>query len=289
MSRSTGASCKSEAPEQPCPGGPGSTLVAMFIQNIDIAFNREVLSGTFLMGLIAPEIVAEARPGQFVMIRVSAGSDPLLRRPFSICGTRKDRLLLILYKVVGQGTSILSRTMEGEQLSVLGPLGTGFELPDTGRAPILVAGGMGTAPLLFLAQAMGPEDLTFLAGYRSKEEVLDIDEIGFSGMNISIATDDGSFGHPGLVTELLEAHLKTSEDRGFEIYTCGPMPMIRQVASLALSSEISCQVSLETTMACGLGACQGCVVKSASPEQTYIHVCKDGPVFHAGSLDWEYL
>jgi len=261
----------------------------MLEQDTDIVFNREVAPATFLMGFHAPEIVAKARPGQFVMVRTRRGPDPLLRRPFSICGTRKKSLLLILYRVVGRGTSILSRTTEGERLSVMGPLGNFFELPNIRRKPVLVAGGMGTAPLLFLAQAIGTKNLIFLAGYRSLHEIPGMDLIRPAGLNISIATDEGSAGYHGLVTELLEDWLKGLSDRDIEIFTCGPMAMIKSVSSIALAGNIPCQVSLETAMACGVGACQGCVVKTVNPDLVYARVCKEGPVFYTGVLDWECL
>ena len=115
----------------------------MIEQDSEIVFNKRVAARTFFMGLRSPRIVAEARPGQFVMLRVGQGMDPLLRRPFSICGIQGDDLILILYRVVGRGTAIMCDVSEGESLSVLGPLGSGFEMPHKGEKPILVAGGMG--------------------------------------------------------------------------------------------------------------------------------------------------
>ena len=116
--------------------------------------------------------MAEARPGQFVMLKVGQGMDPLLRRPFSICGVREDDLVLILYRVVGRGTTIMCDAREGESLSVLGPLGSGFEMPQNGAKPLLVAGGMGIAPLIFLATTMKPGSFPFLAGFGSGEEIV---------------------------------------------------------------------------------------------------------------------
>ena len=134
-------------------GGIEIPRCCMIEQHIEIVFNNRINSDTFLMGLRSPEIVKAARPGQFVMIRVRAGSDPLLRRPFSICGIRDD-LFLVLYRVVGQGTAIMAEIREGERLSVLGPLGVGFDVPKSEQVPLLVAGGIGIAPLFFLAQSM---------------------------------------------------------------------------------------------------------------------------------------
>jgi len=173
-------------------------------QDSEIVFNKRVATNTFFMGLRSPQIAAEARPGQFVMLRVGRGMDPLLRRPFSICGIREEDLVLILYRVVGRGTTIMCDAREGEFLSVLGPLGRGFKMPPKEERSILVAGGMGIAPLIFLATTMEPGSFPFLAGFGSGEEIVATDEIGFSGLDLSISTDDGSAGRRGLVTELLE-------------------------------------------------------------------------------------
>ena len=260
----------------------------MFEQNSKIVFNKRLAPDTFLMALESPEVVAEAKPGQFVMIRVTPGIDPLLRRPFSICGTRGDDLFLILYKVVGQGTAIMSQTNEGGKLSVLGPLGRGFDLPKRDCHSVLVAGGIGVAPLIFLAQAIDAGKAAFLSGYRSENEILPLEQFGLDAMEALISTDDGTAGHHGFVTELLENHLAGSSEDPPLIFSCGPLPMLNRVAELALKRNIPCQVSLETSMACGLGACQGCAVRASSKEnRTYFHVCQDGPVFDIQKLDWK--
>ena len=261
----------------------------MIDQHVEIVFNKKFTDDTFLMGLRSPEVVAEARPGQFVMIKVRPGDDPLLRRPFSVCATRGDDLFLILYQVVGQGTRMMSMTGEGERLAVLGPLGKGFDLPKAGQEPVLVAGGIGIAPLIFLARTIEPGSVVFMAGYRSADQMVDTEQVGLSGIGLSIATDDGTAGHRGPVTELLETHLDKATHDSL-VYACGPFPMLKRVAELTLDRGIPCQVSLETTMACGLGACQGCAVKAA-PEQNrvYYQVCQDGPVFPVHSLDWKSL
>ena len=262
----------------------------MFEQNTKIIFNKRLAPETFLMAMESPAVVANARPGQFVMIRVTSGIDPLLRRPFSICATRGDDLFLILYKVVGRGTALMSKAKEGETLAVLGPLGNGFDLPKRECNGVLVAGGIGIAPLIFLAQAMDTGKTAFLTGYRSKNEILPLEPFGLDAMEPLISTDDGTAGHHGFVTELLENHLAGLSGDPPQIFSCGPLPMLNHVAGLALKRNIPCQVSLETGMACGLGACQGCVVRAPSGEtRTYFHVCKNGPVFDVEKLDWKTL
>lgn len=265
----------------------------MIEQNIEIIFNKTVASNTLIMGLKSPEITAESRPGQFVMVRVNTGLDPLLRRPFSICGLINDNIFCILYRVVGKGTAILAKKKEGEYLSVLGPLGNDFKLPGIDQKAILVGGGIGIAPLLFLAQVMKNRDIEFMAGFSTSGEIINKEKTSFLPNNISLATDDGSEGYSGMVTDLLEEYLSRKEDQigSFSICSCGPSPMLKRVVSIAAYLNITCQISMEAAMACGLGACQGCSVKASSLKNhlTYYHVCKDGPVFFANAIDWSII
>jgi dihydroorotate dehydrogenase electron transfer subunit len=261
----------------------------MIEQKTEIIFNREIARDTFLMGLRSPEMVAMAKPGQFVMIRTRPGIDPLLRRPFSICAVQDDELLLILYRVVGKGTAIMTEASEGDSLSVLGPLGKGFALPNPHKQSILVAGGIGVAPLLFLAQYTKIGPIQLMMGFGSAAEIISLELVLDRTIDFVIATDDGSAGHTGPVTDLLEAQLNHGEFEkdAASIFTCGPEPMMKKVAAMALERDINCQASLEAVMACGVGACQGCSVKAASnKDHTYYHVCTDGPVFSAEAIDW---
>ena len=264
----------------------------MIDKDTEILFNRVIASETFLMGLKSPEMVAAAKPGQFVMVRVSSGTDPLLRRPFSIAGIKEDDQFFILYRVVGKGTAMLAEKREGEKLSVLGPLGKGFELPKPNQIPLLVAGGMGVAPLFFLSQTMKSREMEFMMGFGSSQEIIDMSGIVAIHANLSTATDDGTAGYHGPVTDLLEEYLKKHVARkdSLSLFTCGPIPMLKRVADMAINGDIPCQSSMEAFMACGLGACQGCAIKAAPNEsRKYYHVCKDGPVFARQSLDWKSI
>jgi len=265
--------------------------VAIFEEHTEVISKRQVARDTFLLGLNSPHINAHAKPGQFVMIRVRPDLHPLLRRPFSICATEGNNLFFILYRVVGRGTALLSTTREGESLSVVGPLGKGFDLPKGGQKALLVAGGIGAAPLIFLAQHLDGADLSFLTGYRSSDEVIGAAHRGLESLRSAhVATDDGTKGSKGLVTELLEARLTELSEEQLKVFACGPPLMLKQVVTMTRKMGIPCQVSLEANMACGLGACQGCAVKaSAGLERTYIHVCQDGPVFSAEQIDWKSL
>jgi dihydroorotate dehydrogenase electron transfer subunit len=238
------------------------------------------------MGIYAREIAAAALPGQFVMIRICEGLDPLLRRPFSICGT-KEGIVLILYRIVGAGTRIMASRQRGERMSVFGPLGKGFDLPRPGNTPLIVGGGLGIAPLCFLAQEVRTLPVPIMLGAASRKEVISLKDMDIGLEDVSIATDDGSKGHHGVVTDLLKVYLE-GESKGDQrfVYACGPKPMLRKVAEMTIDGT-PCQVSLEAAMACGVGACQGCVVKAAPEEgKPWYHVCKEGPVFNVGQIDW---
>ncbi len=262
----------------------------MIDKSAEIVFNDAVAADIFLMGLHAPDILAKARPGQFLMIRVEPMLDPLLRRPFSICGTLPGGILLVLYKVVGRGTAIMSRAVKGGHLSILGPLGKGFSFPRKNEQPLLIAGGLGLAPILFLAQTLDKTETSLLAGFRSAAEAFPFEKVNIGSVKVVTATDDGSLGYHGFITDLLDVHAGIKTDKSLLMYACGPLPMLKQVAAYALDRNAGCQVSMETHMACGLGACQGCAVKAADPAMTTYHlVCRHGPVFSTRAIDWKAL
>jgi len=255
-----------------------------------VLLRRERIAPAILrLTLHAPNIVKQASPGQFVMLRIARTLDPLLRRPFSIHQVQTDGSLQVLFKVVGHGTELLSHCQIDDVLDCIGPLGHGFSLPDTTGGPCcLVGGGMGIAPLYFLAgwlrkNKQGNPDDKVLLGGRTKEEVaIFAEEFATLGFQVHVATDDGSMGHHGLVPELLPAFLHNR----YQVYTCGPMLMMKTVADMALAADSPCQVSLETHMACGLGACLGCAVPAAGGLAGYVHVCRQGPVFEAREVAW---
>jgi dihydroorotate dehydrogenase electron transfer subunit len=262
----------------------------MIDTHVKIISNTCIAQGIFLLRFDSPYLAAEARPGQFIMVRVNDGVDPCLRRPFSISGTEEGGVVRILYKVVGKGTEILSKKRAGDRLSVLGPLGKGFDVTLRALHLFIVAGGIGIAPMFFLLQAVDNNAVTFLAGFRQADEIIDPVSVGIK-QDISIASDDGSKGYHGRVTGLLEQEIIKHKDNSIGIYACGPLPMLKALYSLSKKYRIPCEVSMETFMACGLGACQGCVVRSTSAldQISYHHVCKDGPVFDINEIDWENI
>lgn len=216
-------------------------------------------------------------PGQFYMLtaaeRWGGGADerPFLPRAFSVMRAHDDHTLDFLLEDVGPGTNRLCELEAGDELLVLGPLGRGFRPPRQGRRPILVGGGVGIAPLAIWADRVGAAALTLL-GFRDRAHA----EGAALIPNARIATDDGSRGHHGLVTDLLNAELGC--DPRAEIYACGPPPMLEAVASIAAENEIPAQLAMESGMACGYGACFGCVVPT---RDGYVRLCVDGPVIDA--------
>lgn len=240
----------------------------------------------YRMTFHSPLISASAKPGQFVMVRTGLGKDPLLRRPFSIHQVTRDGRLQLYFKVVGRGTDILSRVKEGETVSIFGPLGKGFRI-DTLAQSVIVGGGLGIAPLLFLVQencrlkkVIG-DDMIIL-GAREKIELEPLlHDFKQFGLSILTATDDGSHGHHGFVTEVFES---LELPGGSSVYCCGPEPMMDGIRRLCKPKGVQCQVSVESVMACGMGACLGC--SKPAKNGTYTHVCLNGPVYDAEELVW---
>ena len=255
----------------------------------------------YKMVLDTPYIARSAKPGQFVEIKCSDSLEPLLRRPFSIhrlsvIGYRLS-VVELLYEIVGKGTELLSRKEKGEFIDVLGPLGNGFSLPQTAnRKPlaadlepraIIIAGGIGAAPLVFLAEELKKKKIKtiVLIGAKTKKLIQCEKDFKKSTSEVYVSTDDGTYGCKGFVSKLFHKILKITESR-FEtvVYVCGPQGMLKCIAEICQERNFECQVSLEEKMACGIGVCLGCVVKTISGNKL---ACKDGPVFNANELIWE--
>jgi dihydroorotate dehydrogenase electron transfer subunit len=257
-------------------------------EQAEIIRQEQLTPEIFRLTLEAPEIASNARPGQFVMVRTTSCYDPLLRRPLSIHQTIGNQQVQLLYKVVGKGTRILAALTPGQKLSLTGPLGQGFNFAGQ-QALCLVGGGMGIAPLYFLAREIlrttKPAKCIVLLGARTAAELgpLPQDFMDIGATETHIATDDGSRGHHGFVAELLPQHLGPGQ---WAVCTCGPHPMMKAVVGQCRKHGWQCQVSLETMMACGISACLGCAIPRADLSGPYLHVCKDGPVFKAEEVAW---
>jgi len=253
--------------------------------------NIEVAPRYYKIALSCSPIAKDANAGQFVAIKITDSYEAFLRRPFSIHKLSGPGIE-ILYEIVGRGTEILSQKKAGEYLDVIGPLGNGFDLGvnTNDRTPILVAGGIGVAPLLFLAEKLRESQKpkaksknVVLIGAKTRSDVLCEKEFRKLGCNVKIATDDGSKGFKGYVSELLKKELSTINYQLSTIYSCGPRPMLKETAAISKKYNIPAQVSLEEHMACGIGACLGCAVNT---KQGYKRVCQDGPVFDADEIVW---
>jgi dihydroorotate dehydrogenase electron transfer subunit len=249
-----------------------------------ILSNKSIFKKYYLIRMVSSYIAGLVRPGQFVHIRCSGRLTPLLRRPFSI--HRVDgETIGILYQVVGKGTEVLSEKRPGEYLDIIGPLGKGFEIEN--KDSILIAGGIGVAPLLILGQwlirVQKNNQITVLIGAKNKKLILCKEDFEKLQLKVKLATEDGSCGYRGMVTDLLKKTLATNR-RQLAIYACGPEKMLKKTEEISVRHNLKAQGSLERNMACGVGACLGCVIKT---RDGYKRVCQDGPVFELSQIVWD--
>jgi len=219
------------------------------------------------------------------MLSVDRSHDPLLKRPLSIHYIKEDSLQF-LYRVQGRGTSILSMKKEGDVLELLGPLGNSFPIQKKRKKIMLAAGGIGIAPIYYLAYTVRRKGPVLFYGARDEHGLVLLKEIEKMNIDLRIATDDGSIGKKGnvvdLITEYLGNHKVSAGD--CVIHACGPEPMLRALAALGNEYGIPCYAALESHMACGVGTCLGCVVRTKSG---FKRVCKEGPVFNLNDIDWD--
>ena len=272
---------------------------------VSIVENRPVARDTFQLRFDCPELARRVLPGQFLMLRLAGASDPLIARPLALYDTVLDAHgtphgVDVMYLVKGNLTTNLCRLQTGQQLEIWGPLGNGFAAPSASHL-IMVAGGIGQTPMLALArERLGlrcfgdperavsqAERVTLCYGARSADYLAGVEDFQETGAEVRLATDDGSRGHHGLVTELLRDILNEA-GAAAEVVCCGPEPMMKAVSEVALEYGIRCQVSLETPMACGIGICFTCVAKVACEASwDYQRTCVEGPVFDARQLIWD--
>ena len=237
--------------------------------------NVLIAENTYEMELLGDtsEIV---RPGQFVNIKLDGF---FLRRPISVCDTEDGRMTLI-YKAVGEGTELMTKLAPGTRLNILTGLGNGFDLSLSGDHPVLIGGGAGIPPMYSLCKALisvlSPENIKVVLGFNTEEEIFYLREFQNLGVDVRVATADGSYGTKGFVTDVLK-----DLDYTF-FYTCGPMPMFRAIEAIAKTSG---QYSFEERMGCGFGACMGCSMMMA--DGSYKRVCKEGPVFRREEILWK--
>lgn len=273
-------------------------VAAPIVENVRLARD------TYRLRFEAPAIAAAITPGQFVMVRLAGIDDPLLGRAFALYDIGNDGSTVdVVYLVHGKLTAALATRQPGDVVEVWGPLGNGFVGGDRETdALVLVAGGIGYTPFLACgAEALGgkaygaagrsrlsAKSVTMCYGVRTADYLAGADDFRSAGIDLRVASNDGSVGHHGLVTELLEQALGETSDRRRRVLCCGPEPMMEAVANLCLAQNVRCDVSLETPMACGLGVCFSCVARVKQPdgEWDYKRTCVEGPVFDASLIEW---
>ena len=250
---------------------------------------QEIIKDIYKFSVKAPEIVETAKPGNFIEIRVNDGIDPFLRRPISIYNLDKENgILEFIFQVKGKGTEILSKKEEGTDIDIIGPLGNGTFKFEKYKNIAVIGGGIGIFPLYELSKEAKQNDVKVncYLGFRNKDFVMLEKEFEEVTDNLTITTDDGTYKEKGFAIDYL---IKDMENEKYEcIYACGPLPMLKAIQKYANENNIDCQISLEEKMACGLGVCLGCAVKTAkSPKDApeYWHVCKGGPVFQAKDVE----
>lgn len=233
--------------------------------------------------ILCPEVAEIAQPGQFVHIKVDGFT---LRRPISICEINREKgTLRIVFEIRGEGTAAIANLNEGSLVDMLAPLGHGFTVNPDFKKVILIGGGIGTPPMLPLAQIYG-EKATVITGFRSAGAVILEDDFKRTNAETIVCTDDGTFGIHGFVTQPFETLLGSGDVDA--VYACGPMPMLKGISALCNEKGVKlCEISLEERMACGIGACLGCACKTKKNDEEYFaHVCKEGPVFNAEEVVW---
>jgi dihydroorotate dehydrogenase electron transfer subunit len=261
-----------------------------------ILSNVEVAPSHYLMSLAVSKVFRNAQPGQFAMLRPGTRGFPFLGRPlgiYSLAGKRDSTQMEVLYRVAGKGTKAISALCEGDRVEILGPLGNRFELKASMTTAAFVAGGIGIAPLVFLAGKLSaaakskkPRMILYI-GAKDSASLLGIDRMKAFGADVRVSTDDGSSGYRGPVTDLFGKDLAALDSSRTSVFVCGPNPMLRRMSNLIEGHSLSCQVLMEERMACGMGACLGCTIEVRTPSGTeYRQVCVDGPVFDLQSIVW---
>ena len=249
----------------------------------EILQKKEIAPGIYDITVNLPKIAKAASVGQFV--NISCGGFTL-RRPISLCGfDQKLGTVRLVFEVRGEGTKCLAEYSVGDMLDVVGPLGHGFSMTDSAKKAVIVGGGIGTPPLLPVAEFYR-QNAVVITGFRTASAAILQQDFAAAGAKTILCTDDGSAGYHGFTTQALEEYL---DENGCDIiYTCGPRAMMKGIAKLALERGIDCQVSLEERMGCGVGVCMCCVCATKGKKgMQYSRVCLNGPVFSASEVDWD--
>jgi dihydroorotate dehydrogenase electron transfer subunit len=253
-----------------------------FIQDLSICSYKQISSDFFILGATDTNPLPKMLPGQFAEIKVDNNPDVFLRRPISIHDVDYDKnILYLLIRIVGKGTQSLSSLKTGDKINLVYPLGNTFTIGGIKNA-LLAGGGCGIAPMLYLARHLHKSNIptTILLGGRTSSDVLEVEQFQKYG-EVHISTDDGSLGEKGFITKNSVLNKIGSFER---MFSCGPLPMMKVIAAIAKANQVDCEVSLENTMACGIGACLCCVTETTGGNKC---VCTEGPVFNINQLKWQ--
>lgn len=251
------------------------------IETLHVTDNKLLTKDFFILELTGQNSLPEMKPGQFIQVKIENSPSTFLRRPFSVHDVDYSRnILKILIQITGKGTGSLSKLKKGDVIDIVYPLGNSFSLPEKGNRTLLIGGGCGIAPLLFLGKYLKSNGFNpdILLGFRNAERVIEVEEYKAIG-KVFITTEDGSIGEKGFVTN----HKTLSGSEYDMIYCCGPDPMMKAVAKYSRTKNIPCEVSLENLMGCGIGACLCCIVET---NHGNLCTCTDGPVFNIKELKW---
>ncbi|MEN8116767.1 MAG: dihydroorotate dehydrogenase electron transfer subunit [Bacteroidota bacterium] len=254
-----------------------------FVSDFEVVVNRALNSTNYFIKIKSDKSLPVIKPGQFVNVEIKDAKDVFLRRPFSIFEVDyKENTLSMIIKVLGKGSKKLTEIQAGESISLVYPLGKSFSLPEKNDKILLIGGGSGVAPMLFLAKESGQaaDNVDILLGARTKEDHIDVQHYS-KYANLHFASEDGSLGEAGFVTQ--HSVFTTNLSKYDKIYACGPDGMMRAVAKEAKKANVFCEVSLENLMACGFGVCLCCIEPTVNGNQC---VCTDGPVFNINELKW---
>lgn len=252
----------------------------------ELVKKEKLIDGIYKFSVKAPEIAKNAKPGQFLEIKISETGEPFLRRPISIYNISKEEgIVEFIFQVKGKGTELLAKVEVGKEIDIMGPLGFGSFKIENYKNVAIIGGGIGTYPLHELAKELKEKsNVTMYMGFRNKELVTLEKEFEAVSDRLVITTDDGSYKEKGFAINFLKEDCKN--EKPDIIFACGPLPMLKAVREFAIEENIPCQISLEERMGCGIGACLGCAVKVISgKEPRFGHVCKEGPVFNAKDVE----
>ena len=256
--------------------------------NGEIISNTQLKNTYYKVDFHAPELCENAKAGQFAHVKISGIPNKVLRRPFSISNVDKNGTLTIIYKVVGTGTEVLSTLKPGAICDIMGPLGNPFTAPVKPEIPVIIAGGYGTAATYLIAKNSQVPGILLL-GARSSKDLILTEEFRKLGFEVKVSTEDGSEGHKGRVTELMEKQL-SGNTGNMKFYACGPHGMLMAAGKIILEHGLDGELSLDHLMCCGVGACFACVVKVKADSEDgwrYARTCKEGPVFKASQVYYD--